>query len=134
MPFNDIREYILRLEIEGELVRIKPEIDWDLEAGAIIRRSSEIRSALPLIEKIKDYPAGYSILGDPLNTLKRFAIATDQPTDLSDAEMYRRLMVVYSGGLARPIKPKIVSTGPCKENISKGDEVNSVQVPITGAP
>lgn len=41
MAFKDLREYLDRLEEESELVRIREEVDWDLEAGAIIRRAQE---------------------------------------------------------------------------------------------
>ena len=35
MPFKDLREFIARLEKEGEVQRIEEEVDWNLEAGAI---------------------------------------------------------------------------------------------------
>jgi 4-hydroxy-3-polyprenylbenzoate decarboxylase len=129
VPFNDLRQYIEKLEAEGELVRIKQEVDWNLEAGAILRRSVEQRAPLPLFEKLRGYPEGYRVFGDPMNSAKRFAIATDQPSDLPYSQMYRRLMEVYDRGLAHKIKPRIVPTGPCKENIDTGDDVNLYKFP-----
>jgi len=41
MPFKDVREFIARLEKEGEAQRIEEEVDWDLEAGAMLRKSAE---------------------------------------------------------------------------------------------
>ncbi|MBI4187082.1 MAG: UbiD family decarboxylase, partial [Chloroflexi bacterium] len=41
MPFKDLREFISRLEKEGELERIPEEVDWNLEAGAIVRWANE---------------------------------------------------------------------------------------------
>ena len=41
MPFKDIREFIAKLEKEGEAQRIEGEVDWNLEVGAMIRRSNE---------------------------------------------------------------------------------------------
>src|SRR5439155_1470772 len=35
MSFVDMREWITRLDTEGELRRIKAEVDWDRELGAI---------------------------------------------------------------------------------------------------
>ncbi|GAI32961.1 unnamed protein product, partial [marine sediment metagenome] len=35
MPFKDVREFIAKLEKEGEALRIEEEVDWNLEAGAI---------------------------------------------------------------------------------------------------
>lgn len=129
MPFADLREYISKLEAEGELVRINQEVDWNLEVGAIIRRCTEKRCQLPLFEKIKGYPKGYRILGDPINSLKRFAIATDQPFNLPDAELYRNLMNLYNSAINHKIKPRIVATGPCKENIYHGNEVDLYKFP-----
>ena len=39
---KDNRELIKKIEEIGELVRVKKEVDWDLEVGAITRRSSEL--------------------------------------------------------------------------------------------
>ena len=38
MSFVDMREWIARLDKEGELRRITAEVDWDRELGAIARR------------------------------------------------------------------------------------------------
>lgn len=48
MPFKDLREFIAKLEREGEALRVEEEIDWDLEAGAMIRRSKEMGLPAPL--------------------------------------------------------------------------------------
>ena len=37
MAYYDMREWIERLEKEGELARIHEEVDWDLEIGGIAR-------------------------------------------------------------------------------------------------
>ena len=41
MSFVDMREWITRLDTEGELRRIKAEVNWDRELGAIARRVLE---------------------------------------------------------------------------------------------
>lgn len=129
MPFSDLREYISKLEKMGELVRVKKEVDWNLEAGAIARRCNEIEAPIPYFEKIKGYSKEFTVLGDIINTLKRLSIAMEQPTDLPYAEMYRNLMQVYLSGIEHPIKPRVVKTGPCKENIMKGNDVNLYKFP-----
>src|SRR3990172_6028214 len=52
----DTREYIDLLERAGELRRVKTEVDWRLEAGAMSRLVCERRGPAPLFEKVKDYP------------------------------------------------------------------------------
>ena len=43
MSYKDLREFIIKLEAEGELQRIKPEVDWNLELSAIMRKVQEMR-------------------------------------------------------------------------------------------
>jgi len=42
MPFKDVRGFIAKLEKESEAVRIEEEVDWNLEAGAMVGRASEV--------------------------------------------------------------------------------------------
>ncbi|HLB13259.1 MAG TPA: hypothetical protein VJO15_09915, partial [Dehalococcoidia bacterium] len=79
MAFRDLREYIDRLEQEGELVRVGAEVDWDLELGGIVRRATETKAPAPFFEKIKGYPPGYRALGAPVANYRRIAIAMGLP-------------------------------------------------------
>ncbi len=65
---NDLREYVNRLEAEGELQRIEVEVDRDLEVGAVIRRSYDLKAPAPFFQNIKGYPKGFRILGAPVGT------------------------------------------------------------------
>lgn len=38
MGYNNLREWIDKLESEGELKRVKAEVDWRGELGAITRK------------------------------------------------------------------------------------------------
>ena len=69
MSFNDIREFIAELEKQGEAVRIKEEVDWNLEAGAMIRRSNEKGLPSPFFENVKGYPGSWSDWGNHIDTL-----------------------------------------------------------------
>ncbi|MFC1902548.1 hypothetical protein ACFLX4_00560 [Chloroflexota bacterium] len=61
MPFKDLREFIAKLEKEGEAIQIEEEVDWNMEAGAMLRRSTEEGLPAPFFQKIKDYPEGYRL-------------------------------------------------------------------------
>jgi UbiD family decarboxylase len=61
MVFKDNREFIDVLRRTGDVISIKKEVDWDMEAGAISRRVCELSGPALLFEKIKDYPEGYRI-------------------------------------------------------------------------
>lgn len=125
MPYKDLREFIARCEELGQVVRVEKEVDWNLEAGAIIRRCCELSAPAPFFQKIKDYPPGYTIFGAPLATYKRLAIALEIDPDAS----YKEILETYDRRRKNPIKPKLVSDGPCKENIHKGDEVDLYEFP-----
>ena len=55
MGFRDLREWIGKLEAEGELKRITVKVDWDEEIGAIVRKAFAERGPALLFENIKDH-------------------------------------------------------------------------------
>jgi len=126
MPFKDLREFMERLEREGEVQRIDEEVDWNLEAGAIIRASNEKGLPAPFFQKVKGYPDGYRIFGTPLGNHRRVAIAMDMDADTPP----RELIEEYLRRKQKPLKPVLVSKGPCKENIQLGDEVDLLKFPV----
>lgn len=127
IPANT-REFIKVLEENGDLVRIKSEVDWDLEAGAIIRKVCEDGEAAPFFEKIKDYP-GHRYLGAPLATYRRLAAAFGLPLDSHVSKIgqeYLKRSNSESLGAVMVERDK----APCKENIFLNDEVDLLaQVP-----
>ncbi len=60
MAYKDFREYIEKLDEEGELVRIKQEIDWNLEVSAITRRSNDLKAPAPFFENINKHSRNLS--------------------------------------------------------------------------
>src|SRR4030067_2530240 len=103
--FRDNRQFIQKLESTGDIVKIKQEVDWDLEVGAIIRRTNEIQGPAPLFEKLKDYPSGYSIFGSPLGTHRRLSLSLGMSADSSIKAMQDE----YEPRNENLIKPVIVS-------------------------
>ncbi|MFZ3255366.1 MAG: UbiD family decarboxylase [Syntrophales bacterium] len=125
MPHKDLREFIAALDKSGDLQRIKKEVDWNLEAGAITRKCCEEVGPAVLFEKIKDYPDGYGVFCNVLASFRRLAIAIDMPPDSTFTEILDK----YDEGRKNPIKPIIVSDGPCKEEILLGDDVDLYKFP-----
>lgn len=126
MPFKDVREFIAKLEEEGEALRIEEEIDWNLEAGAILRRSAEAGLPAPFFQKIKGYPAGYRLFGNGAANFRRMAIMMGMKPDTHP----RELIEEYGRRRQRLIKPVLVKNGPCKENILTGDKVDLLKFPV----
>ncbi len=125
MTFDDNRQFIEALDKSGDVVRIKDTVDWDLEVGAIVRRTSEMQQQAPFFEKIKDYPDGYRIFGEPLGTHRRLAVALGLSADTP----YREIRTEYERRMATLVKPVVVKDAPCKENIVRGDAVDLFELP-----
>ncbi len=126
MVFNDMREFCQALDKSGDLVHVTEEVDWELEAAAITRRSNESLGPAVFFEKIKDYPDGYRILGGVQATYRRVAVSLGLPPDTPVPTIYRE----YEEREQNPVKPVAVSTGPCKQNKMLGDEVDLCQFPV----
>ncbi len=124
MPYKDLRDFINRVEQEGELSRVKVEVDLNYEVGAICNKNFDIggleRSKALLFEKPKGYttPLVVNIFG----TIKRCCMAIDTTPERFTQEWIERTK--------NPIEPVIVDHGPCKENIHTGDEVDLFELPI----
>jgi len=119
MAFRDVREYIEALEKHGEAIRIKEEVDWDLEASAITRLAYQLEAPAPIMENIKDYP-GQTLAGGLFATFRRAAIAIGEDPD----QHISKTLDVYHRRSRHPIKPIIVDEAPCQENVVTGDQVN----------
>lgn len=126
MAFNDMREFCQALDKTGDIVHVTREVDWELEAAAITRRSYETLGPAVLFEKIKDYPPGYRILGGAQGTFRRVAVSLGLPADTPVSAIYRE----YETREQKPIKPVVVKTGPCKENKMVGDKIDLFQFPV----
>lgn len=130
MPFNDLREYIEALKKVGEVQVIDKEVDWNLEVGAISRRAIETSAPAPYFVNIKDYP-GKAIFANPTcpgprGMWRRFFTALEIDPDSS----YQQAIEIVLDRLKNPIKPIMVSEGPCKEKIFVGDDVDIFSLPV----
>lgn len=125
MALQDNRQFVEILEKTGDLVRIEQPVDWDLEAGAIIRRSNEMTGPAILYENVKDYPKGYRILGGPIASFRRLAIALGVDANAP----FKAILEEYGRRHNNPIKPVIVNTAPCKENVIIGDDIDLFHFP-----
>ncbi len=122
--FDDVRSFCEALEKTGDLVKVKEEVDWDLEMGAITRRLCETRGPAVLFENVKDYP-DWRVLGIPVAHERRLAVAMG----LSPDTHLRDLMEEYEKRAENKIAPVIVDSGPCQENVIMGDDVNLFDLP-----
>ncbi|MDP2643955.1 MAG: UbiD family decarboxylase [Desulfobacterales bacterium] len=129
MAYPDLRSWMNALEKHGELLRLNREVDWNLEAGAITRRSYETQGPAPLFENIKGYP-GYRILGAPngmgtKHTYGRLALSLSLPIDTP----WKEIVAFYLERKKKRIPPRIVASGSCQENVTTGPDVDLYKLP-----
>ncbi len=121
---KDLRDFIARCEEEGQLHRIKAEVDWDLELSHIAKLNEEKKGPALLFENVKgsDWP----IITSTCTTTERLAIIMGLPKETPLVEIMRHWVEIGS----RKIPPKLVKTGPCKENKFTGDDIDLFKFPV----
>lgn len=124
MQINDLRTFMNTLESHGELARVRTEVDWNLEIGAIVERNFRMRGPSLLFENVRGYETPFFVGG--LQTLRRIGIAIDLDPDSTEEKIVRE----YLERIRKPLKPKIVDSGPCKEEIFEGDEIDLFRYPV----
>ena len=128
MAYRSLRDWIAKLEEEGLLKRIKTEVDWNLELGAIARRVADKEGPALLFENIKDYHSTRcrKVFAGGLGSRERLALALGLPKQTS----YRGIIEFIKQRLESRFDPVKVTSGPVKENIIKGDAVNLYEFPV----
>src|SRR4051794_3615615 len=128
--FGDLRGWIAALEREGEVHEIGAEVDWNIELGTIMRlaQGPGIGKAL-LFNNIKGYNKPESrcrrIFGSGLNSYRRVAMMMGLPPDAHPRELVKLGRTLLTGS----VPPKLVASGPVKENILKGPDVDLYEFP-----
>ena len=127
MGFIDTRELIAKLENAGELHRVKAQVDWDCEIGAISRRVLEKKGPALLFESINDYREGRCtrLLTGTLASQRRLRLILGLPQDTPNRELVQHVMKKNKEQIA----PVIVPTGPVKKHILKGDQIDLFEFP-----
>jgi UbiD family decarboxylase len=126
--FIDLRQWIALLEKEGELRRIRAEVDWDREIGAISRRVLEKKGPALLFENIRGYQAGRCtrLFTGGISTRERLALALGFARDVPNQELVQYVMKKNR----ETIPPVIVPRGPVKERIVRGADADQTEFPV----
>lgn len=130
--FGDLRGWIEALRQEGELHEIDAEVNWDGELGAIARRAFGTGDGPALLFKnIKDYGPkddvwSRQLFTGGLSSYRRIAMMLGLPKTAS----VRDLILATQHYFSQRVKPVTVETGPVKEVIYKGDEIDVYKLPV----
>jgi 4-hydroxy-3-polyprenylbenzoate decarboxylase len=132
-PIQDLREWLLRVEQMGELVRVQEPVDRDEEMSAISYLVAKQQpSPAVLFEHAKGFEKSpiktkllWNILGP---SLKRIALTLEEPTDTPTVELIRRV----KDKLKRRIPPREVPRQDARvyENSLVGKKIDLNQFPI----
>ena len=128
MADRSLRDWIQRIDEMGQLKRITAEVDWDLELSAIARLLATKAGPALLFENIKDYhdTACRRLFINSLTSRERVAVALGLPRETP----YRGIVEFIKGRLGQRIPPVIVASGPVKQNIVRGKDVNLYEFPV----
>ncbi|MEY9858874.1 UbiD family decarboxylase [Catenulispora sp. GAS73] len=132
---RSLREFISELEEVGEVQPIDAEVDWNLEIGAVIRRSYDLRAPAPLFTNITGYQgSGFRVLGAPgglsgsAHPLARIALSLGLSADAGGQEIIETVVAARD----KPGIPPVVvdrDSAPCKQNVMLGEDVDLFRFP-----
>lgn len=120
----DLRDYIKKCEEEGELKRIKAEVDWDLEISHIAKLVEEKSGPALLFENVKGYKS--PVLTGAFGTTKRLAIILGRSPNLSMVQLTKEWVNV---AVKEVIRAKEKKDGPIFENIVEGEKIDTFAFP-----
>ena len=125
---NDLRQFIEAAKEVGDWKEIR-KVDWNIEIGALIEATAELIPQPPILifDEIRDYPAGFRVVGLAFAAYKRVALALGLPPDRSKLELVR--LASRKIRSAQPIPPQEVVRAPVTENVITGDEVDLFKFP-----
>ena len=144
MKYNDLRDFLDKLEKEGELKRISVEVDPYLEMTEICDRTLRANGPALLFENPKN--ANMPVLANLFGTTKRIAMGMGEDSVESLREVGKLLAFLKEPEPPKGMKdaweklpafkqvlnmnPKVVSKAPCQENIIEAQDVDLSTIPI----
>jgi len=122
---HDLRSFAAQLESQGELVRIRKEVEPKFELPALLQQLEQHRKAF-IFENIKG--ARFPLVGGLLNSTERLGQAIGN--DTSGLYDHRHHAEAFLAAIAAPIAHEVVESGPVKEIVITGDDINLADLPV----
>lgn len=129
---KDMRDWMAWLEQEGQLSRVTAPVHWNEEMGTVARRAYDVygdASPAMLFENITDYPPpgpSQVFLGQ-FRSYVRLAMMFG----LDPRKVQRRHIIArYRECLRHLIPRERVASGPCKEVIKTGSDIDVLKFPV----
>src|SRR4051794_10559074 len=141
MPTRDLRDWIALLEREGELVRVRAEVDPNLEITEIVDRTVRAGGPALLFERPKG--SGHPLLINQFGTERRMCLAFGvESLDEIAARLSEVLELQPPEGLAAKVRglktlksigdsrPRTVKRGAAQDVVLRGDDVDLRRLPV----
>ncbi|HEV3079640.1 MAG TPA: menaquinone biosynthesis decarboxylase [Gemmataceae bacterium] len=141
MAYESLAAFLEELEAEGQLVRIRAEVDPILEISEITDRISKAHGPALLFENVRGsrFPLAINVLGSERRMAKALGvknldevaerIAEMIKPDIPDSFLGKVKMVPMLARLGS-IPPRTVRTGPCQDVVLTGDQIDLTQLPV----
>jgi len=144
MQYRDLREFIAGLEADGDLIRVRHEVDPQLEMTEVCDRTLRAGGPALLFER----PTGHTVpvLGNLFGTARRVARGMGAEDTEAMREIGRLLAFLREPDPPRGVReawrslpifkkvldmaPKTVRGGPCQEVVAEGADVDLGRLPI----
>jgi len=129
VPIEDIHEFVKELEKNGELKRVKTEVDSNLEIAEILRREMYANGSAILFENVKNYDM--PVLGNAFGSMKRLEIGLEMTdfTEIGQRIVDMTKLDIPSGFLNKikklPELSKMTDSFPKPENNGPVTEITS---------
>lgn len=149
MPYENIRDLIQTLEQQGELIRIKAEVDAVLEIAEITDRVSKEQGApnkALLFERVRG--SAFPVLTNAFGSMKRICLALEvqsldeigqrireivDPANLfpgPGAGIMDKLQMLPKLAELSNFFPKTVKKAPCQDVVLTGDQADLGKIPV----
>jgi len=139
VPIEDIHEFVIELEKNGELKRVKTEVDSNLEIAEILRREMYSNGSAILFENVKNYDM--PVLGNAFGSMKRLEIGLEMTdfTEIGQRIVDMTKLDIPSGFLNKIKKlpelskmtdsfPKLENNGPVTEITSSSASFDNIPI------
>jgi UbiD family decarboxylase len=127
--WRDLREWLVLIENDGGLLRIKQPVDTDEELAAVTFMATRQENAPALLfEELCGNHSGARVLANMLGASKeRYALAVGLDPRLSTAQMIAATRGIMSGRIPPVHVP--AATAPVNEIVLQGDDVDLTALP-----
>jgi 4-hydroxy-3-polyprenylbenzoate decarboxylase len=128
--YNDLRDWLLRVDELGELARVDGA-HWDREIGGISEIDYKRRGPALLFDRIPDHKPGFRVLTSSTNSARRLGMTLGLGTEHSDASLVEAMRGAPNRWEAEAARypPEVVAGGPIFENVQEGSDVDLTQFP-----